>query len=745
MADRVGKEVEEFAVRLDTWYGQSKKGGKAKYEATVKVIGEFSNIADRNVRDLKNQHPIAAGHQSLNEHKRNETRRAARNEPSTDEGLLFGKSSRTAISSSSEKELRDWQAELATWELVRAIFDLHHRKPGTDPKADKREKLAKAGGLDPLCPKHEVWDRFIISDDLAREKQVVLRWLQQTARNTESNAGAIIDQWNNESRKDVNTWTSGWLETKATIKQAKRAQGVEGPLDPAVTVHGRDAEGSLVTRLDPDAQTRQKGALERRDVYYEHALWRVAYEMLRRGEPMSKINEWFKERHQGYRAFMLGASGDDRPEGSPNLSTPDFGYLHRRTTYLAAQSTSYPYEGAALGIVSGNFEAIQAVSSSWDDHLYAYYNAFLLARFDHFLLTEPKDRPRAQTSKPFNFPGVMEHFNGDWVNATRKIVDLLKHDKTTSDQAKTPIKLIQGALLTRSLDDLVHKVGIAIADAVPSKSSRTSFIVDPDHTAAAASAAGPDGIFSCRGQRSLVVEEYYQAFLQDPHALRILVHLFIILGRPRDPLDQSKRSTLFARGNVIAAYIEYLRFAQRLQPIPLYAAQMEMWRGSMTLARVLPHITNHDEQRDCVKHMERYDVDAEGTLRRYFDFIVGQTGLVTGITHEVANPISQYELRDKPIRDPTMYLWPNGQRVRARASKTVSEKDRAVVDCLGWFTYLGEKDEDKYTQSIEKALAIFLCKSSVVPMPTAYTGVDRTVACTTSLPDAYRHIGVHIC
>lgn len=714
MADRVGKEVEEFAVRLDNWYDQSKKGAAEKYEATVKVIGEFSDIAERNANHLKQQDPTLTNGQ-LSEHKKKEIRRVAHSGDTKDEPLWFGQSTRASVPSSSAQELRDWQAERATWELVRVVFGLYRQKPESiskaDPKADKRAKLAQAGGLDPLGPKEQVWERFILNDDLAKEKQAVLKWLQQTAKNTENNVDRILDQWAKESGKDINTWTSGWLETKASIKQTKRAQGIEGPLDPTVTVHGRDAEGPLVTRLDPDAQTRQKGALEKRDVYYEHALWMVAYEMLRRGEPMNQINEWFKHKNQGYRAFMLGASGEERPEGCPNLATPDFGYLHRRTTYLAAQGSSYPYEAAALGIVSGNFQTIQSISSSWDDHLFSYYNAFLLARFDQFLLTEPKERPRAQTRKPFNFPGILEHFDGDWTNATKKTIDLLLQDKATSEQAKTPMKLIQGALLTQSLDKLVHKVGIAIADATQEKSSRSTFIVDPDHTAEAAVAAGPDGTFSSRGKRSIVIDEYYRAFLHDPHALRILVHVFILLGNSRSPLQPSHRNALFARGNVIAAYVEYLRYAQRLQPIPLYTAQMEKWRGSMTLARVLPHITDREEQKECVNHMMRYNIDTESTLIRYFDYIIGQTGLVTGITHEIQNPITKYELRDKCVQGPTMYLWPNGQRVRARANKTISEKDRAVVESLGWLNYLEERDEEKFARNIEKALAIFLCKS----------------------------------
>lgn len=718
MAGRSGKGVEEFAEKLDTWYDKSQKDEKARHEATIQVFTDFKNIAESNVRDLNNQNP-SAGQGQLSHHKKQEIQRAAHlgvfkagsSIFGQSLGQSFGQSSRTALSASSAKELREWQAELATWELVNAVFDLHHPAPGTDPEAMKREGLSRLGNDDD-CTKNEVWERFIISDDLAREKKVVIKWLQQTAKNSENNVDLILEQWAKESGKDINKWKSGWLETKQTIKQAKRAQGVEGPLDPSVTIHGRDAEKPLVTRLDPDAQTRQKGALEKRDVYYEHALWMVAYEMLRRGESMNTINEWFKDRNEGYRAFMLGASGSSRSEGSPNMATPDFGYMHRRSCFLAAKSTSYPYEGAALGIVSGNYEPIQAISSSWDDHLYSYYNALLIARFDSFLLSTPKDRPRAQTHKAFNFPGITEHINNDWPNATKRVVELLKQNKSTSEQAKTPIKLIQSALLTRTLDELVHKVGVAMADFVRSNTSRPTFIVDPDHSEEEARAAGPDGLFSCKGQRSVVVEDYYQAFLHDPHALRILVHLFIVLGDPQDPLSSSRRSMLYARGNVVAAYVEYLQFAQRLQLIPLYASQMETERASMTLARVLPHIPERAEQELCVTNMRIYNIDVEDTLVRYFEFAMGQTGLVTGLNYEVKEPISRYlGMLEKPnADDPYEHLWPKCGRVKLRDNVTIAPEDKAVTHCLMWFDILEERDEDQFFARLVRAYATFLGK-----------------------------------
>ncbi|OAG10228.1 uncharacterized protein CC84DRAFT_1161205 [Paraphaeosphaeria sporulosa] len=725
MADRVGKEVEEFAERLDHWYTQSTDNEKAKHKATLKVVNKFRDIAESNVRELNKQNSAAIG---LDQSTKNRIAHLVNNEGLRSRQIVQSTESRrdspSISSSSTQSELRGWQAELATWELVRVVFDHYHPEPGTDREAMKRKKLVALDDTKCRSPKDEVWERFVISDDLAREKMAVLKWLQQTAKRSERNVDSIMGQWAKESGKDIDTWTSGWLETKATIKQAKLKNGVEGPLAND-EVYSRSERKLLVTRLDPDAQTRQQLALEKPDVYYEHALWMACYEMLRRGEPLDEINDWFKARNQGYRAICIGASGEPRIEGAPNMGPSDFGYLFRRTTYLAAQSTIYPYEGAAYGMVSGNFQRIQAISSSWDDHLYAYYNALLLSRFDNYLLTEPKDQPRAQKHPQLNFPGVMEHINNDWENATQKVMELLKQDSRTSQEAKTPIKLIQSALLNGTLDDLVSNVGIAIADAIQAKSTLPTFIVDPDYPEDAVRDAGPDGIFTCRGKRSVVVPDYYQQFLHDPHALRILVHIFIVLGKPRDPLSKQQRSTLFARGNVIAAYVEFLRLAQRLSPIPLYASHIEQWRASMTLARILPEIADPSDQQRYVGLMKGYGVDVESTISRNFHHVLSQAGLVVGRKQEVAKPISKYDLLDKPHKGLAASTWPNGQHLKDQVFESaIRWQDEAVIDCLLWYGHLPDKDEDKIALQIGRALAVFLRAGNVAAADKLVTQIN---------------------
>ena len=53
MADRVGKEVEKFAERVDHWHVHGNESKKAKYQTTVKLVGKFQDVAESHVKELK--------------------------------------------------------------------------------------------------------------------------------------------------------------------------------------------------------------------------------------------------------------------------------------------------------------------------------------------------------------------------------------------------------------------------------------------------------------------------------------------------------------------------------------------------------------------------------------------------------------------------------------------------------------------------------------------------------------------
>ena len=273
MAERVGKEVEKFAERVDHWHVHGNESKKAKYQTTVKLVGKFQDVAESHVKELKRT-TEAENKGSLSKTVRRKIQSMA--DASDNAGQsVFGQSSQSVIpsiessavpDSASVRELREWQAELATWKLLKLVIEHYNPEPGTDVAAEKQTRLEQVGGNARYCKNSEIWDRFLLEDDQAKEKALVLRWLEQTARDSDSDVKAIITGLEEHSGKGAHTWTSGWLETKTKIKQAKRMDDTDQPLKPINSnLKTSDRTANLVTQLDPDAPSRQKRALERSD------------------------------------------------------------------------------------------------------------------------------------------------------------------------------------------------------------------------------------------------------------------------------------------------------------------------------------------------------------------------------------------------------------------------------------------------------------------------------------------------
>jgi nuclear pore complex protein Nup107 len=708
MAERVGKEVEKFAERVDHWHLHGHEDPKLKYQSTVKLVGKFRDLAESTVNNLKEQ-SNTANQGALDRSVRGRIQNIA-----DEHGKhLFGQSALAIVpsiepsvgsDSTGVRELRQWQAELATWELVRIMIDHYHPEPGTDVAARKAARLAEIGGTSRFSPKNEVWDRFVLEDDEAREKQLVLKWLQQTARNTESDIESIVEQWGTISGKDTNTWTNGWLDTKARIKQAKRMQGLDKPLDKDHVVQGKGTAQSLITRLDPDAPLRQKRVLDKPDEYYENALWMVCYEMLRRGEPWDKIREWCKERNEAWRGVSLGTAHASHPDGGPNVAGSDLGYLFRRMCFYAARGAKAPYEGAVYALLSGDFKEVQATCRSWDDHLYAYYNALLLSRFDRYLRQNPKPQPwvSEKTVLEFGFQDAVAEFD-NWETSNKQVIDLLMRNGATSDQAKTPIKLIQGALISGTLQDLLYKVGVAIAEMLQDDDRPVNLIIDPD-----TDLYNPTSK-KATGQRAVSAEGYHQSIARDPQALRLLVHIFIVYNERGLNLIQLDERKAYAMENIIAAYIEFLRITKRISLIPLYASQLGPYRATHCMARILPNIKNNEEQKQCINLMELYQMDADGAVDTNFYLNLRHSGLVAGVEFEVLKPISRCPMVEDWFGEEAndAYLWPGVRIQQNMAGFDILPKEEALLESLEWFSYLN-KDYGLIFRGLEKALVTLL-------------------------------------
>ncbi|KAF2121364.1 nuclear pore complex protein-like protein Nup107 [Lophiotrema nucula] len=701
MAERVGKEVEKFAERVDLWHAHGNESAEAKYQTTVKMVGKFRDIAAATVNDLKKQSDYE-NQEALDRSVRRRVVHMAQAPKRNAEGdhgrSIQSLSQSTEPAASSEvTELRQWQTELATWELLRVVIEHHHPRPGRDVAAEKLAQRAKMEVFR-YSPNHEIWERFLLEDDPAKEKAIVMRWLEQTARNSESDIQSITAQLEAESGKDTDTWTSGWLETKSKIKQEKRMRFLDRPIRPdepsAQNLRNSDNTSLLVSQLDPDAASRQSRTLEKSDEYYERALWMVCYEMIRRGEPWEKIADWCKERSEAWRGVSIGAAYESHPDGGPNVSGSTVGFLFRRMCNFAAVGSERTYESAVYGLLGGESKVVEPVCRTWDDHLYARYNALILSRFDNYLQTAAILRVQQDLARKFVFHDAVAEL-GDWDRSSSLVVDQLKKQKATAKEASTPLKLIQGSLISRTMEALLYDVGTAILTILQRDERSTNLILSPD-----GDAANPRPL-TIDDQEIPSVAQEFKHLATDTHGLRVLVHIFIVLWRGLGIYSDAPtpRWTLIA--NVVCAYIEFLRLTRRIQLIPLYAAQLDQERQVHCLARILPDITNAQEQKRFISLMDQYHLGSAQIILQNYSLVLRNTGL----TDRNRQRIQRYDLLEPTTAD--QLLWP-GKRIRQELSNLeVAPEEDALIDALQWYMHLG-KEVKHHLVNVADSLRYFL-------------------------------------
>lgn len=706
MADRVGREVEEFAMRVDQWHSASAESDEERYQSTLRMVEKFQQLAESTVDELRDLNQ-AENRGELQKSVRRRIKTMAEEKDSEGYGdvsrsfqsTMASIDSVNAAPSERVQELRQWEAEAATWDLLRVLIEHYHPEPGADIAADKQAQLAEIGTPNRYSHNEDIWDRFLLQDDKAKEKEIVLRWLERTAQNSGSDIDAITEQLQNESGKGVHTWTSGWLDTRTRLKQLKRQMGKDQPLSAEESrLKTKDNMQELVTQMDPDAPARQKKALEKPDEYYERALWMVCYEMLRRGFSWKDISDWCKERGEAWRGLSLGVVDQGRPDGVPNLSGPTVGFLFRRTCFYAAKGARTQYESAVYGLLSGDLKEVEPVCRSWEDHLYARYNALLLSRFDSYLMKQYPTRLSQTLAQKFVFQDEATKLGG-WETASAQVIDILKQQKTTSAMSLSPIKLIQGGLISKTMEQLIYQAGVAVASIFGQGNGITDLVMD---SRSKQNTESTNVTFFSK--KAATVERHHKDLVSDANGLRTLVHIFIALRKGLGLFNIKDQAQWEAMDNVIIAYIELLRLSKRLELIPLYAAQLEDDRQYHCLARILPDIKNVGEQKTFLSLMRQYHIDPVRVIKD--NYVLTLEAFVA----DAANgEIEEYDLLEPTTEND--YLWP-GKRIRATFSGLkVEERDQPLLESLQWHALL-EKEVDNAFEILHSALMKLLRKFS---------------------------------
>lgn len=275
--------------------------------------------------------------------------------------------------------------------------------------------------------------------------------------------------------------------------------------------------------------------------------------------------------------------------------------LWRKSCALAARmGVMDKYEAAVYGVLSGYLPSILKVCTSWNDHLFAHYNSYLLRSFEQYVTTNLLDRiPWGLQDPTGTFKFSMT--GGRRAQSGNQLVEKMSSVKTIAKEAKEPFKLLQGSLVGKSFESFVRGHGLQLAQQqeLAREASR-----EPSKTKKAKSEH----------------DETAPIRLDDYQIIRVVTHILLIfqeLGMSR--VDSSRD---YASETFIDAYVEFLSRAGKQQLLPLYASRLSPQRAISCLGRQLPLIVEHGERQTMMRLMKHYGIDVPGVLNKQLQIII---------------------------------------------------------------------------------------------------------------------------
>lgn len=570
-----------------------------------------------------------------------------------DERDVAGKQTRTV-----EEEMQEVEEEAQTWDLLRRILPLRYH--------DSHHNVQESIETVPRS-RNEFFSEFIIGDSSARERQVVLEWLQNTASRGPPVDEVVKELQQNADRGDI--LSHGWLHTRSKIKLQKSVNAHHGVLDPSnpALADSHLSSNSLVTQLDPDAMTRQGRKLEPQDEYFERAIWLGCFEMLRRGYSLTEIRDWCAERTESWRAASISPLELSSPHHD---EAEDFNPVHailwRRMCYAAAHDGGHSdYERAVYGLLAGDITSVEKIASTWDDFLFLHYNALLRTQFDNFLI-KYSGREGVSTAQAFPSFNAAQH-HGDPVSLGRRFISTLEGMEKTKREALTPAKALQGAIVANDLDRFLYNQGAVLAKDANSN--------------------GPSKMLPNVGGH--VLEDIFKSTkyvkLKMYDGLRIVTHLFIIiasldqLASPDDHSTSKLGSRFSYQENILAGYISYLRLSGNIDLVPLYASKLNGDRRYTVLCRNLIDISSQTSRENQLVVMKKLGLDLEKFA------LTGPAVFLNDVNDDEATCEAKGSfkiLTDKPRL--LQYGRPMQQDFFGEDAEFVDEDDEHIIRAIEW-------------------------------------------------------------
>lgn len=418
-ADRVSRQVEEFAKALDKFVAHREPTDQHLWDEALALLERYSKIAQS--RKTKT--------------------------PSDDADDQLGKI----------------QLESDLWLLLGGVLSCNSPETANNVQIAQGSRL---GGLHRYSTNIELWNAFLDSDDAAQEYECILSWLQDRAASNSPPIEDVLRRLTEKSERGEGIWSAGPIYTQAAIKQQKRTRVWSLPLEPSNPglnrSHVRTTDNlPLVAQLDPDARSRESAELQEQDEYHEKAAWQTYWEMLRRGQSNAQIRSWWAERKEVWRYVTLRDCGANAGEmvNSPWLrilnSASNSEWLERCERLAENPYVLDQYQKAVYGVLCGNMAAAKSANRTIDDNLFSIFNALLIQRYQHYV--------QAYRKKLVEASAGIYHSQPSSTAQIRQYSAIAQSDPSTKDEAHHPHRLLELAIMSKDFDSFFVSVGHAAA------------------------------------------------------------------------------------------------------------------------------------------------------------------------------------------------------------------------------------------------------------------------------------------
>ncbi|KAJ6109513.1 hypothetical protein N7486_001748 [Penicillium sp. IBT 16267x] len=636
-ADRVTRQIEAYADKLDQFKRKNSTDEFQRIQAAYKLVESYRDLAQNGIQDLVKQQTLKRTKAGL--------RQSNGNDAKDDEDVMR------------------LQYEADTWRLLLNLISID------DPASRASFKEGQQTAFQNLhrySSDREIWEEFLAADGYALECVLAMRWLEETAKTGPQDLDVLIADMEAQAERGQGLWAHGWLFTKEAIKGHKRLRAWPQPLepnDPSVSrsLLSNDRQRPLVTQLDPDALTRQKHDLQPQDEFFERATWMTCWKMLRQGENWTKIREWAQGRLESWRAVSLCGSSVD-PHTAKTRTPIDDGMTRlmnsrSQDSWRAACSalTRNPdtdeFQRAVYALLCGESEPATTACSTWDDFLYVYFNRIVLSRYRGFCNQFQHKLSHSPTT-PITFkPEPAGHAD------LQKFIEYLRGNERVGFESRNPFRNLQAAILSKGYVSYFSLFAKAVSQ-VNIKHYGTSSIVP--------------------AVNGLPVDESFLIAADDDEALKMAAHVYLVVKSiGYAPVDTQFYETASV---MVAGYLSNLEERGLYDLIPLYASLLPTDMCHSVFSRILIEITDPHDRKQQIRHMHKHGIDVAAVLDAQWSWLsVGVSSIehsssVTGYSRVVRRP------------DGTRVLVPPKKDL---IGASIADEDEKMIRSLEWLRSAG--------------------------------------------------------